>query len=64
MGVLNEKRCKYYKKENVYFINSTKEIFETDKIKNINTENNNVWNDINIWKPCVDNLILHIQSQK
>ena len=55
---------KYYKKENVYFINSTKEIFETDKIKNIHTEKNNVWNDINIWKPCVDNIILHIQSQK
>jgi hypothetical protein len=55
---------KYYKKENVYFINSTNEIFETDKIKNINTEKNNVWNDINIWKPCIDNIILDIQSQK
>lgn len=51
---------KYYKKENVYFINSSNEIFETDKIKNINTEQNNVWNDVNIWKPCVDNIILRI----
>ena len=51
---------KYYKKENVYFINSSNEIFETDKIKNINTEQNNVWNDVNIWKQCVDNIILRI----
>ena len=51
---------KYYKKENVYFINSSNEIFETDKIKNINTEKNNVWNDVNIWKQCVDNIILRI----
>jgi hypothetical protein len=54
---------KYYKKENVYFINSTNEIFETDKIKNINTEKNNVWNDNDIWKPAIDNMILRIQHR-
>ena len=54
----------YYKKDNVYFINSTKEIFETDKIKNINTEQNNVYNDKNVWKQCVDKIILNIQTQK
>ena len=51
---------KYYKKENIYFINSSNEIFETDKIKNINTEQNNVWNDVNIWKVGIDDIIKKI----
>jgi len=39
-----------YNKENLYFVNSTREGFENDKIKNIYTEQNNVWNDTNMWK--------------
>ena len=49
---------KYYHKENVYFINSTQEVFENDKIVNIYTEKNGEWNDLTIWKPCMDAVIL------
>ena len=48
---------KYYKIKNIYFINSSNEIFENDNIKNIYTEKNNVWNDVNIWKECIDDTI-------
>jgi hypothetical protein len=47
----------YYKLKNIYFINSSNELFENDNIKNINTEKNNVWNDVNIWNECVDYII-------
>jgi len=51
---------KYYKKENIYFINSSNEIFENDKIKNIYTEKNNVWNEASIWKQGMDDIISKI----
>jgi len=48
---------KYYKIKNIYFINSCSEVFENANIKNIYTEKNNVWNDVNIWKECIDDTI-------
>jgi hypothetical protein len=49
---------KYYHKENLYFINSTQEVFENDKIVNIYTEKNGEWNELIIWKSCLDAVIL------
>ena len=47
----------YYNVKNIYFINSSNELFENDNIKNIYTEQNNVWNDVNIWKLGIDDII-------
>jgi len=38
----------------VFFVNSSKEVFENDKIINIDTEKNNVWNEAAIWKQGID----------
>lgn len=54
---------KYYKLENIYFVNSSKKVFENDKIKNIYTEANGVWNDVNIWKRGIDDIIRKINDQ-
>ena len=51
-----------YKKENVYFVNSSCEKFENDKMKNIYTEQNNVWNDSNIWKIGIDYFVEKFNS--
>jgi hypothetical protein len=61
---LNMILIKYYKLKNIYFINSSNEIFENDNIKNIYTEKNNVWNDVNIWKEGMDDIIQKINSKK
>jgi len=50
----------YYKLNNIYFINSSNEEFENDKIKNIYTEKNSIWNDVNIWKAGIDDIIKRI----
>ena len=50
----------YYKVKNIYFINSSNELFENDNIKNVYTEKNNVWNDVNIWKVGIDDIIKKI----
>ena len=47
---------------NIYFINSNNEVFESDKIKNIYTEKNGIWNDTDIWKQCIDDTILKIKN--
>lgn len=54
----------YYKVKNIYFVNSSEEIFENDNIINIYTEKNNVWNDVNIWQEGIDNMIKKINSTK
>lgn len=51
---LQEILMKYYNKENIYFVNSSTEEFENDKIKNIHTEANDVWNDATMWKQGID----------
>lgn len=56
---IQELFIKYYKKDNIYFLNSTFEIFENSKIKNIYTEENNIWNETNIWKSHLYDLILN-----
>ncbi len=43
-----------YKKENIYFINSNSEIFENNKIINIFTERNDIWNESNIWEKGIE----------
>ena len=48
---------KYYKLKNIFFVNSSNELFENDNIQNINTEKNNVWNDVNIWNEGIDYII-------
>ena len=48
---------KYYKLNNVYFINSFSEEFENDKIKNIFTEKNNIWNESAIWEEEINYVI-------
>ena len=53
---------RHYNKDNIYFINSSKELFENEKIKNINTEQNGVWNDKNIWKQHIDEIINKIEK--
>ena len=58
---------KYYKKNNIYFVNSCKESFENDYIKNIHTEtknkdnDENVWNDINAWKEGINDVVKKIK---
>ncbi len=58
---LQELFIKYYKNKNIYFINSCNELFENEYIKNIYTEKDNKWNDINIWKEGIDDVIKKIK---
>ena len=58
---LQELFIKYYKNNNIYFINSYNEPFENDYIININTEKDNKWNDINIWKEGISDIIKKIK---
>jgi hypothetical protein len=51
---------KYYKKNDVYFVNSSRRSFENDKILNIYTEKNNIWNDENVWKQGIADIIKKI----
>jgi len=52
---------KYYNKENIYFVNSSNQIFENDKIKNIYTEKNNTWNETSMWKQGIDDIMTKIK---
>ena len=61
--VLQNLFIKYYKITNIYFINSSNEIFENNNIINIYTEKNNVWNETNIWKEGMNTIIKKIQSK-
>ena len=58
---LQELFIKYFKNNNIYFVNSCNELFENDNIKNIYTEKDNKWNDINIWKEGIDDIIKKIK---
>ena len=48
---------KHYKRDDIYFVNSTLEKFENNKIINIYTEQNGEWNDTTIWKIGIDKMI-------
>lgn len=48
---------KFYNKQNIYFINSSNEKFENMYIKNCYTEENNIWNDPEIWKKNINHYI-------
>jgi hypothetical protein len=52
---------KYYKNNNIYFVNSCNEPFENDYIKNVYTEKENKWNDVNIWKEGISDIIKKIK---
>ena len=54
---LKELFMKYYKQD-VYVINSSNEVFENDRIKNIYTEKT-VWNDVNIWQEGINSILKH-----
>ena len=54
---LQELFIKYYKLTDIYFLNSSNEVFENEHIKNINTEKNKLWNDITLWKEGMDALL-------
>lgn len=43
----------YFNKNNIYFINTSKEIYNDDKIINIDTEKNNIWNETDIWEKAI-----------
>jgi hypothetical protein len=57
---LHELFIKYYKLNNIYFVNSSNELFENNYIKNIYTEKNNIWNEADIWKKGIDDIIKKI----
>jgi|UniRef100_A0A6C0CD41 hypothetical protein len=59
---LQELFIKYYKNNNIYFVNSCYEPFENDYIKNIYTEKENKWNDVNIWKEGINAIIKKIKQ--
>lgn len=61
--LLQQLFIKYYKRTNIYFVNSSNELFENNNIKNIYTEKNNVWNDAIIWQEGVDAIIKKINSK-
>jgi hypothetical protein len=58
---LKELFIKYYGNNNIYFVNSCNKPFENDYIKNIYTEKENKWNDVNIWKEGISDIIKKIK---
>ena len=58
---LQELFIKYCKNKNIYFVNSCNELFENEYIKNIYTEKDNKWNDINIWREGIDDIVKKIK---
>uniref|UniRef100_A0A6C0AQA6 Papain-like cysteine peptidase n=1 Tax=viral metagenome TaxID=1070528 RepID=A0A6C0AQA6_9ZZZZ len=59
---LQEIFLKYFNKQNVYFLNSSNQVFENSKIKNIYTEKNGEWNNTNIWKQGLLSIISKIKQ--
>ncbi len=59
---LRELFITYYNNNNIYFINSYNEPFENDYIINIYTEKDNKWNDINIWKEGINDVIKKLNN--
>ena len=53
---LQELFSELYNNNNVYFINSHPDSFETDKILCICTEKNGNWNDSEIWKQGIEHM--------
>ena len=59
---LQEIFLKYFNKQNVYLLNSSNQVFENSKIKNIYTEKNGEWNNTNIWKQGLLSIISKIKQ--
>lgn len=51
-----------FQKDNIYFVNSSAAIFSNTRIMNVWTEKNQVWNDSDLWKTAIDNMIESIHS--
>lgn len=47
----------HFNKKNIYFINSFHDNYENDYMISINTEVKGVWNDTDIWKKAIDDII-------
>jgi len=47
----------FYNRDDIYFINSSPEIFSNPHIINCFTEKNNIWNETEIWKVAIDSVI-------
>lgn len=45
-----------YNKHNIYFVNSDKTSYENDRIININTEKNDVWNENGVWMQGIEHI--------
>jgi hypothetical protein len=46
-----------YNRNDIYFVNSCRHLFENDNIINIYTEANGIWNDSSLWKNAIDKTI-------
>lgn len=53
----------YHNIDNIYIVNSSIEMFASDKIKNIHTEKNGIWNDSTIWKKQIDEFVSKIAKK-
>jgi hypothetical protein len=49
----------HYNKNDIYFVVSSKETYEDNYIKLINTERNNQWNELDIWKEGLEKFWNH-----
>jgi len=60
--VLNLQRviAAYYKKDNVYFVNSVRTSFKNDRVVTVYTEQNGVWNDPSVWKQGIDMVLSYL----
>jgi hypothetical protein len=47
-------------REDIYFVNSSQETYRDDKIINVFTEKNNIWNEASLWKEAIDTMISNI----
>jgi hypothetical protein len=55
---------KHYNRDDIYFINSTNEVFKNEKIRNIYTEKNGIWNDSTIWKEGIERTLQEVEIKK
>ena len=59
---LRELFVKYYNKSNIFFINSSQQVYSDENIYNIYTEQNGEWNEENIWRSKFEEVCGRINS--
>lgn len=52
----------HYKRNDLYFVNSCSQSFQTEKIINVYTEQNGVWNETSLWRTALDVILQHIDE--